>query len=62
MIPYVKGKVAQQAHVAIPEGLFEEEYGRNGFYGNYAHFYRKEPLVAWSRIEGALRPRAYDLI
>lgn len=62
MIPYIKGKVATQAHVAIPEGLFEEEYGRDGFYGAYAHLYRKQPLVAWSRIEGSLRPRAYDLI
>ena len=62
MIPYVKGKVAHQAHVGIPEGLYEEEYARNGFYGAYAHFYRTEPLVAWTRIEGDLRPRAYDLI
>lgn len=62
MIPYIKGRVAQQAHVAIPEGLYEEEYGRNGFYGAYAHLYRKQPLVAWNRIEGNLRPRAYDLI
>lgn len=62
MIPYIKGKVALQAHVGIPEGLYEEEYGRNGFYGSYAHLYRKQPLVAWSRIEGALRPRAYELL
>lgn len=62
MIPYIKGKVAHQAHVRVPEGLYEEEYGRNGFYGSYVHMYRTEPLVAWSRIEGSLRPRAYDLL
>ncbi len=62
MIPYIRGKVAHQAHVGIPEGLYEEEHGRNGFYGSYAHLYRTEPLVAWSRIEGPLRPRAYDLL
>ncbi len=62
MIPHVKGKVAHQAHVGIPEGLYEEEYARNGFFGAYAHFYRTQPLVAWSRIEGDLRPRAFELL
>lgn len=62
MIPYIKGKVPLQAHVDVPKGLYEEEYGRNGFYGKYTHFYRTKPLVAWSRIEGALRPRAFELL
>src|SRR5690349_19267620 len=61
MIPYIKGKVAKQAHVGIPEGTFEEEYGRNGFFGRYAHLYRSEPPVGWTKIEGPLKPRAYDL-
>ena len=60
MIVYSKGKVAKQAHVGVPAGLHEEEYGRDGFYGNYSHLYRTEPPVAWSRIEGALRPRAFN--
>lgn len=60
-IPYVRGKVAQQAHVGLPEGTVEEEYARNGFFGRYAHLYRKEAPVAWTRIEGPLRPRAYEL-
>ncbi len=59
-IPYVRGKVAAQAHVALPEGTVEEEYARDGFAGRYAHLYRTRAPVAWSRIEGPLRPRAFD--
>lgn len=60
-IPYIRGKVALQAHVGVPDGTVEEEYARNGFFGRYAHLYRSEAPVAWKRIEGPLKPRAYDL-
>jgi homogentisate 1,2-dioxygenase len=60
-VPYVRGLVATQAHVAVPDGTVEEEYARDGFSGAYAHLYRRHPPVAWTRIEGPLRPRAYDL-
>lgn len=60
MIPYVKGKVTRQAHVNVPEGTYEEEYGRKGFFGRYAHLYRTETPVSWSRIEGDLRPQSFD--
>jgi len=59
-IPYVRGRVALQAHVGLPEGTVEEEYARDGFSGHYAHLYRQQPPVNWTRIEGPLRPRAYD--
>lgn len=59
--PHIRGHVARQAHVAIPEGTVEEEYARGGFSGAYAHLYRRNPPVAWSRIEGPLKPRAFDL-
>jgi homogentisate 1,2-dioxygenase len=52
--------VAAQAHVGLPDGTVEEEYARDGFTGRYAHLYRTHPPVAWTRIEGPLRPRAYD--
>lgn len=61
MIPYVRGKVTRQAHVDLPPGSSEEEYARGGFSGAYAHFYRQHAPVAWSRIEGPLRPRCFDL-
>jgi homogentisate 1,2-dioxygenase len=60
-IPYIRGRVAQQAHVGLPEGTVEEEYARNGFFGRYAHLYRQHAPVGWTRIEGPLKPRAYDL-
>lgn len=60
-VPYVKGVTPKQAHVAVPDGTVEEEYARNGFFGAYAHLYRSRPPTAWTRIEGPLRPRAYDL-
>jgi homogentisate 1,2-dioxygenase len=60
-IPYIRGRVAQQAHVGLPEGTVEEEFARNGFFGKYAHLYRTHAPVGWTRIEGPLRPRAYDL-
>jgi homogentisate 1,2-dioxygenase len=60
-IPYIRGRVAAQAHVGLPEGTVEEEYARNGFFGRYAHLYRCHAPVGWTRIEGPLRPRAYDL-
>jgi homogentisate 1,2-dioxygenase len=60
-IPYIKGLVAKQAHVAVPDGTFEEEVGRNGFFGKYAHLYRAHSPVGWTRIEGALKPQAFDL-
>lgn len=60
-IPHIRGKVALQAHVAIPDGTVEEEYARNGFSGRYAHLYREHAPVGWTRIEGPLRPRLYDL-
>ncbi len=60
MIPYVKGLTTRQAHVGVPEGTFEEEYARNGFSGRYAHLYRTQPPVEWLKIDGPLRPQAFD--
>ena len=52
------GTYARQAHVKIPQGLYEEEHGRKGFYGRVGHIYHQHPPVNWTRIEGELRPRA----
>src|SRR5688572_31457026 len=57
---YSKGVVAKQARVAIPEGTFEEEYGRDGLVGRETMLYRTHPPIEWLRIEGPLRPRALD--
>jgi homogentisate 1,2-dioxygenase len=61
MYPLKKGKTASQAHVGLPEGTFEEEHGRKGFYGKSAHLYHAHPPTGWIRFEGKLRPHCFDL-
>lgn len=59
MYPLVKGLVALQAHVNLPKDCFEEEHGRDGFYGPVSHLYHTHAPTGWSRIEGPLKPRAF---
>ncbi len=59
--PIVKGTATRQAHVGLPEGTFEEEHGREGFYGRVSHLYHVHPPTGWTRIEGNLRPHAFYL-
>lgn len=61
MYPLRKGKTASQAHVGLPEGTFEEEHGRRGFYGKSAHLYHGYLPTGWIRFEGKLRPHCFDL-
>lgn len=61
MYPLKKGKTAAQAHVGLPEGTYEEEHGRKGFYGRSAHLYHARPPTGWIRFEGKLRPHCFDL-
>jgi homogentisate 1,2-dioxygenase len=60
MHPLKKGKTTRQAHVGVPEGTYEEEHGRRGFYGKSAHLYHAHPPTGWTRIEGKLRPHCFD--
>lgn len=62
MFPLNKGITTNQAHVGLPEGTFEEEHGRDGFYGPVSHLYRTHAPTGWSRIEGPLKPRAFDCL
>ncbi len=61
MHPLKKGKYAAQAHVGLPEGTYEEEHGRKGFFGKTAHLYHAYPPTGWTRFEGKLRPHCFDL-
>lgn len=60
MYLYHQGKHTRQAHVGLPEGTYEEEHGRQGFFGPVSHIYRTHPPTDWIRFEGGLRPHAYD--
>ncbi len=58
---YWQGKVHSQAHKGIQEGCYEEEQGRDGFYGPVSHLVRKAPSTRWKNIKGPLKPRMYNL-
>jgi homogentisate 1,2-dioxygenase len=60
-VVHSKGKVTKQAHVGVPEGTYEEEHGRETFFGRASHLYRTHPPTAWTRIDGPLRPRAINV-
>lgn len=61
--PHREGTISRQAHADFPaEAPYEREAGRSGFFGPTAHFHHKRPPTSWTRWEGELRPRAYDLM
>ncbi len=58
--PRSEGRVSAQAHADLPEGTYEREMGREGFYGPASHLYHKHPPTNWSSIDGPIRPRAFE--
>jgi homogentisate 1,2-dioxygenase len=62
MFQYSQGKHNTQGHKAIPEGHFEEEQGRKGFFGQVSHIIKPEPSTRWTDIQGPLRPHLYDVV
>jgi homogentisate 1,2-dioxygenase len=57
---WAQGKFSLQPHVGIPKESYEEEHGREGFYGRASHLYHRHPPTGWLRIEGPLKPHAYQ--
>ncbi|WP_372764034.1 homogentisate 1,2-dioxygenase [Litorivivens sp.] len=55
-----QGTYSRQAHCDLPEGTFEREVGKEGFFGPATHFYHRHPPTSWTHIEGSIRPRAFD--
>lgn len=62
MHQYSQGKNHTQGHKAIPNGLYEEEQGRKGFFGPVSHLLKANPPTRWLNIDGPLKPRLYDLV
>ncbi len=56
-----EGRHSKQAHADMPEGTFEREMSKEGFFGPAAFFHHPKPPTGWSKFEGPLRPRAFDL-
>ncbi len=59
--PRVEGRASRQAHTDLPEGTYEREMSKEGFFGPSAQFHHRHPPTGWSRWDGPLRPRAFDL-
>ncbi len=62
MHQYSQGKYTTQGHKGIPEGHFEEEQGRKGFFGPVSHLIKPQPSTRWTNIDGPLRPHLFDLV
>ncbi|HEY4366867.1 MAG TPA: homogentisate 1,2-dioxygenase [Steroidobacteraceae bacterium] len=60
-LPRVEGKASRQAHADLPQGTYEREISKEGFFGPAALFHHKHPPTAWVDFEGPLRPHAFDL-
>jgi homogentisate 1,2-dioxygenase len=58
--PKIEGKASRQAHADLPDGTYEREIGREGFFGPATHMYHTHMPTAWTSFDGPLRPRAYD--
>ncbi|HUO12918.1 MAG TPA: homogentisate 1,2-dioxygenase [Caulobacteraceae bacterium] len=56
-----QGVHSRQAHADMPEGTFEREVSKEGFFGPAAFFHHPRPPTGWTSFEGPLRPRAFDL-
>ncbi|HEV7372993.1 homogentisate 1,2-dioxygenase [Arenibaculum sp.] len=60
-LPRIEGRSSRQAHADLPEGTFERELGREGFFGPATMMYHTHPPTGWTSWSGPLRPRAFDL-
>ncbi|HMB37602.1 MAG TPA: homogentisate 1,2-dioxygenase [Wenzhouxiangellaceae bacterium] len=58
--PKVEGDASRQAHCDLPEGTYERELGKEGFFGPASHMYHANPPTGWTNFDGPLRPRAFD--
>lgn len=62
MHQYSQGRFTTQGHKGIPEGHYEEEQGRKGFFGQVSHLIKPEGSTRWTNIEGPLRPHLFDVV
>ena len=60
-IPKMEGNSSRQAHADLPNGTFEREMSKEGFFGPSAHIYHRNPPTGWIDWDGPLRPRAFNL-
>jgi homogentisate 1,2-dioxygenase len=56
-----QGVHSRQAHADLPDGTYEREVSKEGFFGPASFLYHPRPPTGWTAFEGPLRPRAFDL-
>ena len=56
-----EGVHSKQAHADLPDGTYEREISKEGFFGPAAFLHHRHPPTGWVKFEGPLRPRAFDL-
>ena len=59
-ISRIEGTASRQAHCDFPEGTYEREMGREGFFGPVTQLHHKHPPTGWVDWEGPLRPHAFN--
>jgi homogentisate 1,2-dioxygenase len=59
-VSHVEGTASRQAHADLPQGTYEREISKEGFFGPAAHLYHRHPPTGWVDFEGPLRPHAFD--
>ena len=57
----VEGTASRQAQVRLPEGTYEREIGKEGFFGLSAQSHHKHKPPDWIEFDGPIRPSALDL-
>lgn len=64
MTPYIKGNTSRQAHANFPTSknkvTYEEEQGRQGFFGKVSHLYHINPPTGFTDIDGDFRPQLFN--
>jgi len=58
--PHRAGDHSRQAHADLPQGTYEREMGKEGFFGPSSHFYHTNIPTGWTDFEGPLKPHAFD--
>src|SRR5690606_2191498 len=58
--PLREGECSRQAHCDFPQGTYEREMGREGFFGPVTHLHHKHPPTGWVDWQGPLRPHAFN--
>ena len=56
-----QGQHSRQAHADMPDGTYEREISKEGFFGPAAFLHHRRPPTGWASFEGPQRPRPFDL-